>query len=81
LITVREINFENIVWYSARIDQKAIKGIQSGTIPLRAIHSWFRSTGETGLDEALHFSGVGEGKGWVGHQGNEHIVGVDAGLA
>ena len=81
LVIEAEIDVENWVGHSWRVDQKTIESIKIRASSLWAVDSWFRSRREIWFDEALHFSWVSESEGLIGLQGNKDIVRVDCGVS
>jgi hypothetical protein len=63
------------------VNQQAVEQVQAGRTALCAVDGRLGTRGEGGLEEVLHVCGVVEGEGRVGLQGNEDVVGVDAGGA
>lgn len=77
LVVVAEVNAEGWVGNSWRVNQQTVESIQIGTCSLWAIDCWLLSRSKVSFDETLHFCRSWESEGWIGLQGNEHIVGID----
>ena len=71
------MDVKDSVRHSGWVNQKTVESVKSGTLPLRTVDCWFRSSREVSLDEVLPLVLVLESEGSACHQSNEHIVSVD----
>ena len=77
LIIVGEVDIEQSIRNSTRVDQKAVEHIQLWTSSLKTVNRWPHSTSKRIFNEIFHGVIIWESKDRVSLQSHKNIVRID----